>query len=66
MRVLKVKIIFWPWLKVVYVQKFEPDFLNYFADLNQIFYESFQVQGNANLMTWCLSHDQNGRHAHIW
>ena len=38
--------------KVVYIQKFKPDFLrNYFADLNQIFYESFQVQGNENLMT---------------
>ena len=24
---------------------------NYFADLNQILYESFQVQGNENLMT---------------
>ena len=29
-----------------------PDFLrNYFADLNQNFYESFQVQGNEKLMT---------------
>ena len=38
--------------KVVYIQKFKPDFLrNYFADLNQFFYESFQVQGNENLMT---------------
>ena len=28
--------------KVVYIQKFKPDFLrNYLADLNQIFYESF-------------------------
>ena len=28
--------------KVVYIQKFKPNFLrNYFADLNQIFYESF-------------------------
>ena len=35
--------------KVVYIQKFKPDFLrNYFADQNQIFYESFQVQGNEN------------------
>ena len=38
--------------KVVYIQKFKPDFLrNYCAILNQIFYESFQVQGNENLMT---------------
>ena len=36
------------------------------ADLNQILYESFQVQGNENLMTLCWSHDQDGRHAHIW
>ena len=32
--------------------KFELDFLrNYCADLNQSLYESFQVQGNENLMT---------------
>ena len=36
----------------VYIQKFKLDFLrNYCADLNQILYESFQVQGNENLMT---------------
>ena len=47
--------------------KFKPDFLrNFFADLNKIFYESFQVQGNKNLMTRNWSHDQDGRHAHIW
>ena len=35
-----------------YIQKFTPDCLrNFCADLNQIFYESFQVQGNENLMT---------------
>ena len=34
-----------------YIQKFKPDFLrNYFADLKQILYESFQVQGNENHM----------------
>ena len=37
---------------VVYIQKFIPDFLrNYCVDLNQTLYESFQVQGNENLMT---------------
>ena len=47
---MKVKVISWP--KAVYIQKFKPDFLrNYCADLNQIFYESFQVPGNENLMT---------------
>ena len=35
-----------------YIQKFKLDFLrNYFADLNQILDESFQVQGNETLMT---------------
>ena len=67
---LKVKVISWPRPKVVYIQymqKFKPDFLwNYYAVLNQILYESFQVQGNENLMTWCWSHDQDGRHTHIW
>ena len=34
------------------LQKFKLDFLrNYCTDLNQILYESFQVQGNENLMT---------------
>ena len=33
-------------------KKFKPDFLrNYCVDLNQTLYESFQVQGNENLMT---------------
>ena len=46
------QVISLPWPKVVYVQKFIQDFLrSYCADLNQIFYESFQVQGNENLMT---------------
>ena len=50
--VLKVKVISLPWPKVVYIQKFKPDFLgDYCADLNQILYESFHVQGNENLMT---------------
>ena len=53
MWVLKGKVISWPWSKVVYIQKIILDFLrNYCANLNQILYESFQVQGNENLMTW--------------
>ena len=48
-------------------KKFKPDFLrNYYAVLNQILYESFQEQGNQNLMTRCWSHDQDGCHTHIW
>ena len=47
MWVLKVNDISWPWPKVVYIQRFKPDFLkNYYAVLSQILYESFQVQGN--------------------
>ena len=47
MWVLKVKVISWPWPKAVYIKKFKPDFLrNYYAVLNQILHESFQVQGN--------------------
>ena len=61
MWVLKVKVLSWPWPKVVYVQKFKLNFLrNYWAILNQMLYESFQVQGNENLLTWCWSHDQDG------
>ena len=48
-------------------KKIKPDFLrNCYAVLNQILYESFQVQVNQNLMTLCWSHDQDGRNAHIW
>ena len=36
----------------MYIQKFKSNFLrNNCAVLNQILYESFQVQGNKNLMT---------------
>ena len=47
---MKVCEYYWP--KVVYIQKFKPDFLRtYCGDLNQKFYESFQLHGNENLMT---------------
>ena len=45
MWVLKVKVISWPWPKVVYIQKIKPDFLrNYFVDLNQIFMKAFRYK----------------------
>ena len=67
MWVLKVKVISWPWPKVVYIQNLKLAFLrNHWANQSQILYVSFQVQGNENLLTWCWSHDQDGSHAHIW
>ena len=44
MWVLKIKVISWPWPKVVYIQKFKLDFLrNFCAHLTKTLYESFQV-----------------------
>ena len=41
-----MKVCEYPWPKVMYIQKFKPNFLsNKCATLNQSFYESFQVQG---------------------
>ena len=46
MWVLKVKVIFWPWPKVIYLQNFKLAFLrNHWANQIQILYVSFQVQG---------------------
>ena len=61
MWVLKVKVISWPWPKVIYIQNLKLAFLrNHWAKQSQILYVSFQVQGNENLLTWCCSHDQDG------
>ena len=39
-------------IKASDLKQIKPDFLrNYCVDLNQTLYESFQVQGNENLMT---------------
>ena len=37
------------WPKVVYIQKFKPDLL--WRSQPKVFYESFQLHGNENLMT---------------
>ena len=67
MWVLKVKVISWPWPKVIYIQNLKLAFLrNHWANQSQILYVRFQVQENENLLTWCWSHDQDGCHAHIW
>ena len=65
--VLKVKVISWPWPKVIYIWKLKPALLRYhWAILNQILSVSFQLQGNENPWSLCWSHDQDGRHALIW
>ena len=57
--VLKVKVISWPWPKVIYIQNLKLAFLrNHWANQSQILYVIFQVQGNENfsdvmmLVTW--------------
>ena len=64
--VSKVKVIIWPWPKVTEV-KIKLVFLgNCRVIWNQILYESLWMNVNENLYKWVGSHDQDGRHAHIW
>ena len=64
--VSKVKVI-WPWPKVTQISKLKLVFLgNYLVIWNKISFESLWVNGNENLYKWVGSHDQDGRHAHIW
>ena len=45
MWVFKVKVISWPWPKVIYIQNLKLAFLrNHWANQSQILYVSFQVQ----------------------
>ena len=47
---MKVCEYYWP--KVVYIQKFKPDFLRPTVAIStKSFYESFQLHGNENLIT---------------
>ena len=39
---------------------------NHWANLTQISYGDSLGWGNQSLFKWSWSHDQNGRHAHIW
>ena len=65
--VLKVKVISWPWPKVIYIQNLKLAFLrNHWANQSQILYKAFRYKEMSNLSTWCWSHDQDGCHAHIW
>ena len=61
MWVLKVKVISWPWPKVIYIWELKLVFLrNYWANQSQILYVSFQVLENENLLTRWWSHHQDG------
>ena len=65
--VSKVKAILLPWSKVTQIAKLKLVFLkNSLAIWNQSSYESLRENGNENLYKWVGSHDQHGRHAHIW
>ena len=65
---MRVKVISWLRPQDIYIWKLKLVFFlkKHWAIFNQILYVSFQVQEIENLMTWCWSHDQDGRHAHIW
>ena len=39
---------------------------NHWANWSQISYGAFTGWGNESLYIWSRSHDQDGRHAHIW
>ena len=39
---------------------------NRWANQNQISYGAYMGWGNKSLFKWSRSHDQDGRHAHIW
>ena len=61
----KVKVILWPWSKVIQISKLKLVFLiNSWAIWNQISYESLREKRNENLYKWVGSHDQHG--CHIW
>ena len=50
MWVLKVKVISWPWPKVIYIWTLKLAFLrNHLANQSQILYASFQELENENL-----------------
>ena len=63
----KVKVIHWPWSKVTQIHLFKLLFLrNHQVDLSQISCGTSMGWKNESLFKWSRSHDQYGRHAHIW
>ena len=62
-----IKVMFWPWPKVIYIENKNLLFSETADSIfNQILYVSFWVHRNKNLLTWCWSHDQDGRNLNIW
>ena len=65
--VSKVKVILWLCSKITQISKLKLVFLrNSCVFWNQSACESLWENGNENLYKWFGSHDQHGRHAHIW
>ena len=65
--VSKVKVILWPWSNIIQISKLKLVFLrNSRVIWNQSLCESLWENGNENLYKRFGSHDQHGRHAHIW
>ena len=51
----------------MYVNIFKPLLLrNHYANQNQISCGTSRERENESLFKWSRSHDQDGRHAHIW
>ena len=65
--VSKVKVILWPWSKVTQISMLKFVFFKTnWVIWNQSSYESLRENGKENLYEWVGSHNQHGRHAHIW
>ena len=65
--VSEVKVILWPWSKITQISKLKLVFLkNSWIIWNQHSYKSLTENRTGNLYKWVGSHNQHGRHAHIW
>ena len=63
----KVKVIHWPWSKSFRFNIFKLLFLNnHWADWSQISCGASSGWRNESVCKWSKSHDQDGRHVHIW
>ena len=63
----KVKVIHWPWSKATQIQHFQTSFPEKpLCRLKPNFKWSLNGIGERNVFKWSRSHDQDGRHAHMW